>query len=204
MGKRRGNTEPSPMPRKTEEERMKINPYKKAEEKEVLDTQNAPSSALQRFLDRRLKKTGKEEQAKEKDAVSQEAVPDTEASTSPDGAADQLSALAKSATLDLWRKQAQALREKTPDFDLEAYTENPVFMALLEDGLSVFDAFEVSRLAENRRNRESAPVPALQRVRENGITASAGITLRPDVSRLTPQERANIARRAANGEKIVL
>ena len=173
---------PSQMPRSKEEEKMKTDPYKEEQDK-ALEAQSSRVSALQRFLDRRLKKTDTpkesigEEKANEEKALAQ----NEEREETPSVAKDPESYLQQS----------------------EEEAGDSVIAALTKAGLSLTEAEEIWEIAKRRKNVAETPFAPV-RVRENGITASAGITLRPDVSRLTPKERANIALRAANGEKIVL
>lgn len=115
---------------------------------------------------------------------------------------------------DQWEKEAEALQSRFPDFDMERECENPQFMKLLQSGVDMETAYialnrdavignalsYAARTAQQRtldalRARSARPV-------ENGIRSAPGVSSKTDVSKLTPQERRDIARRAEQGEKI--
>ena len=100
------------------------------------------------------------------------------------------------------RAQAEALRAKRPDFDLERELENPAFARLLENGVDPETAFEVVHRRE-QADREARLAQNAARPLENGLGLSQATVARPDPRQLTRQERRALRRRAARGEEIV-
>ena len=87
---------------------------------------------------------------------------------------------------------------------------NPDFLALLQRGVSVEQAYKVLHMddflskataqaektvTDNIRARGARP-------QENGAAPKSAVVVKDDVSKLTPADRAEIARRAAMGETI--
>lgn len=115
-----------------------------------------------------------------------------------------------------WDEEAAALREEYPEFDLQSEVQNDVFMKLLENGFSVKNAYESAHVGEllGRAAQEAAAKAEKQvtenirakgaRPPENGTKQSAGFTTKIDVNQTTKQDREELARRAARGERIVL
>jgi len=116
--------------------------------------------------------------------------------------------------LDEWGRQAMELQQKVPGFDLRVEAENPEFVQMLRAGLPVEHAYKVvhmdeilngqavnvaaqaqKQVVDNIRSRGSRPA-------ENGTVSRSGFTYKNDVSKLTKEDRAEIARRAARGETI--
>ena len=122
-------------------------------------------------------------------------------------------AVAEEASADL-QAQAQELVKIYPEFELEREMENSRFAALVQAGVTLRDAFEVVHLdalaqaaalkeKENIRLEITEAIRARAlRVQENGISAHCAVSLRQDVSRLSREQRADYARRAAKGEEI--
>ncbi|MBQ9413114.1 MAG: hypothetical protein IJU29_08485 [Oscillospiraceae bacterium] len=115
---------------------------------------------------------------------------------------------------DGWRRQAEKLRERYPDFDLEKETEDRDFLALLLGGVPVELAYRAMHLddligqAERRASKqaEDRVADAVRargsRPRAAGAGQTGAFTLRGDVSRLTKAQRADIAKRVMQGETI--
>lgn len=113
-----------------------------------------------------------------------------------------------------WYGEEKALQKLYPGFDLSAEVREPRFLALLKSGIPVRHAYEVihmeeikARVAETAaKNMERHVVAGIRakgvRPAENGTSAQSGFTVKGDVSKLTKKDRAEIARRAARGEKI--
>lgn len=116
--------------------------------------------------------------------------------------------------LDEWGRQAMELQQKVPGFDLRVEAENPEFVQMLRAGLPVEHAYKVvhmdeilngqavnvaaqaqKQVVDNIRSRGSRPA-------ENGTVSRSGFTYKSDVSKLSKEDRAEIARRAARGETI--
>ncbi|MCQ2439769.1 MAG: hypothetical protein MJ074_08410 [Oscillospiraceae bacterium] len=114
-----------------------------------------------------------------------------------------------------WMSEADAVRAKFPGFDINREAQNPQFLQMLKSGVPVEHAYKVihmdeiingevmktsseteRRVVQNIRARGSRPA-------ENGAqSSSAAFTVKDDVSKLTRKDRAEIARRAAMGQKI--
>ena len=113
-----------------------------------------------------------------------------------------------------WKKQEEALKTRYPKFSLDAEANNPQFVKLLQSGIDVKTAFEtihhdeilsgaMMQTAEAVRKNVTDNIKARGlRPSENGINAQAGVIVKNDVSKLTPKDRAEIARRARMGESI--
>lgn len=116
--------------------------------------------------------------------------------------------------LEDWGRQAEALKTIYPNFDFDTETQNPEFRALITRNIPVQTAYEVihkdeiiggamqytaeqvaQKVSNNIRQRSNRPV-------ENGMAAGNGITTKTDVRSLTKEDRAEIARRVARGERI--
>ncbi len=113
-----------------------------------------------------------------------------------------------------WFMEAQEVAKKFKNFDFSAELENPDFVQMLRRGTPVEHAYKVlhfdelmsdaigatsaiteKRVADSVRANGSRPS-------ENGTSSQSAFTVKDDVSKLTKKERAEIARRAARGEKI--
>ena len=113
-----------------------------------------------------------------------------------------------------WQRQSESLKTRYPNFNLGAEAANPQFVKLLQSGIDVKTAFEtihhdeilsgaMMQTAQAVRKNVTDSIKARGlRPSENGINAQAGVIVKNDVSKLTPQDRAEIARRARMGETI--
>lgn len=118
------------------------------------------------------------------------------------------------AQLRAWDEQAAQARAVYPGLDLGAEARNPQFLSMLRSGVPVRTAYEVIHMDEIKAGVATAQAQATEkavtanikakgaRPQENGAGAGAGFTVKDDVSRLTPKDRAELARRAARGEVI--
>ena len=97
------------------------------------------------------------------------------------------------------------------DFDLKTEIDgNPDFLALLQRGVSVEQAYKVLHmndfLSKATAQAEKAVTDNIRargaRPPENGAATKSAVVVKDDVSKLTPADRAEIARRAAMGETI--
>lgn len=116
-----------------------------------------------------------------------------------------------------WMNEAKAAKEAYPDFDIKTEAKNEQFTKLLNAGIDVKTAYEVIHMNDVIIPREKANTARAveekltnkvlangARPQENG-SASGGATLvKPDVSKMTKAQRAEINRRAAMGERITL
>ena len=113
-----------------------------------------------------------------------------------------------------WQRQSESLKTRYPNFNLETEAANPQFVRLLQNGIDVKTAFEtihhdeilsgaMMQTAQAVRKNVTDSIKARGlRPSENGINAQAGVIVKNDVSKLTPQDRAEIARQARMGKTI--
>lgn len=109
-----------------------------------------------------------------------------------------------------WTREEAALKEKYPDYSLEKAIKDPMFFKMLSLGISQEQAYraihfdsilndEIGKSAglysDNLRSRGMRPC-------ENGVLGSGAVAMKNGVSSLSRGQRANIAKRALNGEKI--
>ena len=110
------------------------------------------------------------------------------------------------------REQASETKEVYPEFDFEKEIRNPEFMRLLRLGVGVKNAYEVANIdAILEKNTQAAEKKVVDSIRlkgnrpvENGSEGASGILLSGNASKLSRKERAELARRAAKGERISL
>ena len=119
------------------------------------------------------------------------------------------------AQLQRWYSQAEEARQAYPDLDLERESQDPRFLGMLKAGVPVQHAYEVIHMdaikagvAQSAAQTAARQVTDNVRARgarpaENGVSSGSGFLVKSDVSKLTKKDRAEIARRAAHGEKIV-
>lgn len=113
-----------------------------------------------------------------------------------------------------WYEEAETVKQTYPNFDLAAECRNPQFLSMLRAGVPVGHAYEVFHLDDIKnglvqataRQTEKKVVDGIRakgaRPAENGVSSQSGVTIKSDVSRLSRQDRAEIARRVARGETI--
>lgn len=114
--------------------------------------------------------------------------------------------------LQSWEKEAQELMEKYPDFDIGGQVKNPLFLAMLRCGITVEGAYKALNYDEVLKWEVGKAVDlfiADLRVRgsrpsENGLISGGGVNMGLGARSFSRKERAEIARRVENGEKIIL
>lgn len=114
-------------------------------------------------------------------------------------------------TLKNWNKQADELTKEYPGFDFNHWTQNQDFIELLGSGVSVKQAYELcdmqNILAGVAKKAEKNVTSNIQakgnRIKENGVTPKAGVTVKPSAKDLTDADLAEIEIRVRRGEKIV-
>lgn len=114
------------------------------------------------------------------------------------------------AQMRAWEEEAAALKEKYPTFDLNEETKNPRFLNMLERGVDVAGAYAALHMdeivqgatAEAERKVVESVRARGARPPENGTSSQSAFTVKDDVSKLTKQDRADIARKVARGERI--
>lgn len=113
-----------------------------------------------------------------------------------------------------WFRQSESVRESYPEFNIFEEAKNPSFVSLIKSGIDVKTAYEVvhhgeimAHIAQNAaKEAEKKTAEAIRtramRPAENGLSSSGSLLIKNDVSKLSPKERAEIAQRAARGERI--
>lgn len=113
-----------------------------------------------------------------------------------------------------WMQQADALKGVYPSFDLNSELQNPRFVDLLRNNVDVRTAYEVlhkdeiipaamqftARQVEQKLTNKI--IAGGSRPTENGINSQSSVVVKSDVSQLSKEDRAEIIRRVARGEKI--
>lgn len=117
--------------------------------------------------------------------------------------------------LKKWDDEAKALQEKFPNFDLSVEVQNSDFLSLIErkvpmeqayrlihmdelmsDAVQTATATTEKKVVDNLRAKGARPA-------ENGTASHSAFTVKDDVTKLTRADRAEIARQAARGKKIM-
>ena len=113
-----------------------------------------------------------------------------------------------------WYRQSESVKEIYPEFSIFDEAKNPSFVSLIKSGIDVKTAYEVvhhSEIVSSAREdaareakREAADAIRQKSMRpaENGLSSMSSAIFKNDVSRLSAKERADIAQRAARGERI--
>ena len=113
-----------------------------------------------------------------------------------------------------WMQQAEATKQVYPSFDLEAEMQNPQFVSLLRSNVDAKTAYEVIHKDEiipaamqfaaqtMEKNLTNKIIANGNRPAENGMSSQSASLTKSDVSQLTREDRREIARRVARGEKI--
>lgn len=114
------------------------------------------------------------------------------------------------AQIQKWTQEAEALKAEYPDFDLSTAAQNEQFMDLIKSNVPVKAAYELlnidnikadiarkaqAQVAQNIQTKQSRP-------KEAASKGQQGVVIKSDVSKLTAQDRAEIAKRAQRGEII--
>ncbi len=117
-------------------------------------------------------------------------------------------------TIKEWIADGENLKASYPDFDIELEAENPEFLKLLKAGAGLKNAYlamhhdEIVNTLVEKAAREAMEKTAQaiktrgQRPLENGMTSKSTALFKTDVSKLSPAQRAEIAKRVAKGEII--
>ncbi len=108
------------------------------------------------------------------------------------------------------KSQAAEAKAAYSDFDIKKELENPEFCRLIRLGVSVKNAYEVVNIDKildaNSKVAQKSTIDSIRqkniRPVENGSELTGGILLSGGISKLTKKQRAELAKRAASGEKI--
>ena len=111
-----------------------------------------------------------------------------------------------------WAMEVEETQGTYPQFHWETESSDPMFQRLLDSEVPVKLAYEVLHLDEVRaqaaRDAERRLIDHIRargtRPSENGTAAQNAVAVKPDVSRLTRQQRRDIAQKAMRGETITL
>lgn len=110
-----------------------------------------------------------------------------------------------------WMQEAEQIKGQYPDFNLETELANPDFVRLIGSGqIDLRTAYEVLHIndiktgvAKQAQANVANTIRATgQRPSENGTASQSGVIVKSDVSKLSRQDREEVARRVARGEKI--
>lgn len=113
-----------------------------------------------------------------------------------------------------WMDEASSLKQVYPGFDLNTELQNPRFVDLLRSNIDVRTAYEVihkdeiipaamqftARQVEQKLTNRI--MSGQNRPQENGLGNRSPAVVKSDVSQLSKEDRAEINRRVAMGEKI--
>lgn len=115
-----------------------------------------------------------------------------------------------------WNAEIAAMQEKYPDFDIDAEMADPDFRAMLKNNMSLesvyrtrhMDEFISRAVADARADTERRVTETIRakgaRPDENGVQSGAGYVAKVDVSKLTREQRRELAEKAMRGERIEL
>ena len=118
--------------------------------------------------------------------------------------------------LNKWVGESEAVKAKYPEFQLESEVNNPQFLSLLKSGVPVLHAYEVLHMDDIKsgvmeaaaRQTEKKVVDGIRakgaRPTENGISSQSAFTIKDDPSKWSKKDRAEVVRRALQGETIRL
>ena len=123
---------------------------------------------------------------------------------------EQLRSMEAKNKVQTWKNEAEEVKRIYPEFDLKEELSNPEFIRLLKLGINLKSAYEVvnidSILDRNTKTAQRKVVDSIRlkgnRPVENGSEETSGILLSGNVSKLNKKQRAELAKRAAKGEKI--
>ena len=113
-----------------------------------------------------------------------------------------------------WDAEAEQLRQIYPNFDLETELEDEDFRKLMNAGVPIKTAYEVSHkdeiiagamqyTARTVADKVSNSVRANKaRPIENGVSSNTAVSMRPNISAMTPEQMQKYIERAAAGQEI--
>lgn len=113
-----------------------------------------------------------------------------------------------------WEAEGMQLKQAFPNFDLGQELNNEKFAQMLDNGVSVQDAFAVVHLNEimngiSRETSQAAQQNVVQNIQqraarpvENGVRQAPAVVRKSDPSKLTNKDMDEIFRRVENGETV--
>lgn len=115
-----------------------------------------------------------------------------------------------------WEAEAAQLKVKYPEFELDEVLNNPSVADMIRRGIGLEAAYRAAyfdKLMENQTARTAQQVEQgvaariqqrAQRPAENGAHPGGAAEMKVDVAHMTAKQRAELAKRARRGERIVL
>lgn len=107
-----------------------------------------------------------------------------------------------------WFAEGEKVKETYKEFDLKKEAHNDEFVAMLTAGVSVKKAYEVMHpevIAQKvKENVVTGIKSGTQRIPELGVNKPAGVIVKSDPSKWTKEERDEVRKKVARGEKIYL
>lgn len=110
-----------------------------------------------------------------------------------------------------WRQEAEELKAKYPDFDLDAEAENPAFLDLMqnhhvtmEGAYLALNHDKVIQQTVRRAEKKAADTVAAgrNRPRENGMGSQAGAAMSKDPMKMTTEEFKKWEEAVSRGERV--
>ena len=109
-----------------------------------------------------------------------------------------------------WQAEAETLRQKYPEFDLDAAQQSDIFMTLLKNRYPMEEAYKAafadqiaSQAAANAQKAVTENIRARgNRPAEAGSSASPAFTVKDDVSKLSDQDILAILKEIGNGKRV--
>ena len=117
--------------------------------------------------------------------------------------------------MNQWYADAEKVKEIYPSFDFRTEAQNKQFTDLLRARVPMQQAYEIIHMEEIKANTARAAAQSAgqqmvakiqskaSRPLENGTSAQSAAIVKNDVHSLTKKDRAEVARRAQRGDKIV-
>ena len=118
--------------------------------------------------------------------------------------------------LQKWFVEAEQMKADYPEFDLAQESKDPQFLSMLRSGVPVRLAYEVKHMDEIKagvaqntaKTTEKQVVEGIRakgaRPAENGTSSQSAFVVKDDPGKWTKNDRAEVVRRVARGEKIKL
>lgn len=115
-----------------------------------------------------------------------------------------------------WQAEAERLQQKYPSFALDEVLNNPAVADMIRRGIGLeaayraayFDQLMENQTAQTAKQVEQGVAARIQqrgqRPTENGVRPGGAAETKVDVEHMTRAQRAELARRARRGERIVL
>ena len=115
---------------------------------------------------------------------------------------------------DLWMEQEKETKQIYPNFDMDTELQNPAFVDLINNNVSVKAAYQVIHMDEIIPAAMQFSAKAVEqniskkiaangvRPSENGMGSQASAVVKSDVSKLTKMDIDEVARRVARGERV--